>query len=324
MTTPRVLLLSGLYDFSTDLIADALRERGSTFLRLNREQFLDCRITLDPVASILEVKLPSGLSAALSASTLRTVLFRQAVFLRNTPGHPLSAAEQLERSQWSAFQRGFCVFDDARWMNHPAKTYLAECKPYQLRMAAKLGFCVPRTRIGNDLTGIRNAGLGDPLILKSLDTVLIRDGSDCLFTYSTVSDIANWQQEDLSSAPLLCQELFQKKVDLRVTVVENDIFAVRIEENGCGIDGDWRVRPRDQVRFVPTELTDDCATLCRQLARVLGLPFAAIDLLQTEDDHRIVFLEINPTGEWGWLVRCGVPIDAAIAEWLSVKGDTCG
>jgi glutathione synthase/RimK-type ligase-like ATP-grasp enzyme len=138
-----------------------------------------------------------------------------------------------------------------------------------------------------------------------------------LFTYSTATTIADWQQENLSSAPLLCQELFQKKVDLRVTVIHNDIFAVRIEEDGHGIEGDWRVRPREHVRFVPTELTDRCATLCRELAMALGLTFAAIDLLEIEDDRQLVFLEVNPTGEWGWLVRCGLPIDAAIADWLS-------
>lgn len=317
MITPQTLLLSGLYDFSTDLVADALRERETKFVRLNREQFSDCRITLDPAAAVLEVRLPSGLSATISDSTLRSVLFRQPVFLRNTPSHPLSPAEQLERSQWSAFQRGLSVFDGSRWMNQPAKTYLAECKPYQLHVAAKVGFCVPRTCIGNDLDGIRNAGLGSPLVVKSLDTVLIQDGSDCLFTYSTASDIANWRQKDLSSAPALCQEFVQGKVDLRVTVIGDSIFAVRIEENGRGIVGDWRVRPRDQVRFVPIELTDDCAALCRKLTTMLGLPFAAIDLLETVGDHRLVFLEVNPTGEWGWLVRCGLPIDAAIADWLS-------
>jgi glutathione synthase/RimK-type ligase-like ATP-grasp enzyme len=204
-------------------------------------------------------------------------------------------------------------------MNHPAKTYLAESKPYQLRVAAKLGFSVPRTRVGNDLAGIRSAELGDPLIVKSLDTVLIHDGSDCLFTYSTAGDVASWHQEDLSSAPVLCQEFIRDKTDLRVTVVGNDIFAVRIEESGCGIKEDWRVRPREKVRFVPTELTEECATHCRRLAKTLDLPFAAIDLLEIDRGRRFVFVEVNPTGEWGWLVQCGLPIDTAIANWLATE-----
>ena len=322
--TPQVLLLSGLYDFSTDFVAAALKERGATFLRLNREQLATCRVTLDPVAAVIEVRSPSGLEATIDASSLRAVLFRQPIILRNTPGYALSVAEQLERSQWSAFLRGLCVLDGSRWMNHPAKTYLAECKPYQLRVAARLGFTVPPTRIGNDLAGIRSAQLGDPLIVKSLDTVLIHEGSDCLFTYSTASDIASWHDEDLSSAPALCQEFIRDKTDLRVTVVGSNIFAVRIEEGGRGIEGDWRVRPRDQVQFVPIDLSEECARLCLRLAETLGLPFAAIDLLEAGDERKIVFVEVNPTGEWGWLVRCGLPIDMAIADWLAKpEGASC-
>lgn len=320
MIKPQVLLLSGLYDFSTDLIAAALAEQGVACMRLNREQLPNCRVTLDPVAAVLEVRTPSGIAARLSSTDLRAVLFRQPVFLRNTPSRALSLAEQLERSQWSAFLRGLCVFDGARWMNHPAKTYLAESKPYQLRVAAKLGFNVPRTRIGNDLEGVRAAELGDPLIIKSLDTVLMYDGSDCLFTYSTASDIADWRDEDLYTAPALCQELIRGKTDIRVTVVGESVFAVRVQENGRGIEGDWRMRPRDQVRFMPIELPEDYATLCRRITATLGLSFAAIDLLETGegDKSRIVFVEVNPTGEWGWLVRCGLPIDAAIAAWLAM------
>lgn len=315
MIAPRVLLLSGLYDFSTDLIAAELGDREIPFARLNREQLADCRLTLDPVNAVLQVST-HNLSLRLTSYDLRSILFRQPVFLRNTPGRALPVEEQLQRSQWHAFVRGLCIFDNARWMNHPAKTYLAESKPYQLRLASKLGFNVPSTRIGNDLTGFESAALGSPLILKSLDTVLLRDGTDCLFTFSETVSTNDWQDEDLSSTPVICQELVGDKTDLRVTIVGERLFAVRIEEDGEGIEGDWRMRPRTEIRFVPMELPSECATLCRQLTATLGLPFAAIDLAEGKDG-RIFFLEVNPTGEWGWLVSQGLRIDAAIADWLA-------
>ena len=59
----------------------------------------------------------------------------------------------------------------------------------------------------------------------------------------------------------------------------------------------------------------------RYIAQVLatvpnaGLVFGAIDLAL--QDGKYYFLEINPTGEWGWLVdQAGLPIDEAIAEAL--------
>jgi glutathione synthase/RimK-type ligase-like ATP-grasp enzyme len=315
--TPRVLLLSGLYDFSTDIIAADLADRNVPFLRLNREHLAHCRLNLDPVAGVIDVRSPSGEAAVIDADNLRSVFFRQPVFLRNTPGHPLTPDEQLQRSQWAAFLRGLTVFDTARWMNHPAKTYLAESKPYQLRIAAKLGFKVPRTRIGNDVKGLQTTMLGNPLIAKSLDTILLREGDDCLFTYSTIANSSNWTDDDLASAPGMFQELIHDKTDIRVTVVGETIFAARIQENGCGISGDWRVRPRNNVEFIPMSLSTDCAARCLQLVKTLGLSFAAIDLLERNDDQSIFFLEVNPTGEWGWLVRHGLTIDTSITSWLA-------
>ena len=61
----------------------------------------------------------------------------------------------------------------------PAATYLAESKPYQLSVAASCGFQVPVTLATNDASSIRETFPGS-LVIKSLDTVLLRDGDDCL------------------------------------------------------------------------------------------------------------------------------------------------
>jgi len=109
--TPRVLILSSLYDFSTDLVALRLESASVPYLRLNREEFRDHRLTLDPLRCELKVFGPVGVHRV--DSSLTSVLFRQPVFLRNTPALPLTTDEQLERSQWMGFLRGLCVFADA-------------------------------------------------------------------------------------------------------------------------------------------------------------------------------------------------------------------
>jgi glutathione synthase/RimK-type ligase-like ATP-grasp enzyme len=88
----------------------------------------------------------------------------------------MSVDGQLDRSQWSAFIRGLAALDRATWVNHPQATYLAESKPYQLRLAHKLGFTIPATLITNDAEALSAEHLGDPFILKSIDTILLRDG----------------------------------------------------------------------------------------------------------------------------------------------------
>lgn len=179
-----VLILSGLYDFSTDLVTLRLQEADVPYVRLNREQLADHSLTLDPLIPRLTIQGPAGTCSI--DTNLRSVWFRQPVFLRNTPPTQLLPQDQLERSQWTAFLRALCVFRQAAWMNFPAATYLAESKPYQLSVAAGCGFQIPETLVTNDARCVRNT-FPRHLVIKSLDTVLLRDGDDCLFTYTTLN-----------------------------------------------------------------------------------------------------------------------------------------
>ena len=310
--TPRVLILSSLYDFSTDLVALRLESAGVPYLRLNREAFPDHHLTLDPLRCELRVHGAVGVHRV--DRSLVSVLFRQPVFLRNTPPLPLTADEQLERSQWMGFLRGLCVFADAAWMNPPAATYLAESKPYQLAVAAQCGFRVPETLASNDAARIRQL-FPDQLVVKSLDTVLLRDGTDCLFTYTILNPDSELTDATVQAVPFLAQRALEFKADLRITVVGGDVFAVRILSQGRGIRGDWRTVPKEDLEFQPFELSPDLSRCCLLLARRLGLPFAAIDLVETPEGT--FFIEVNPTGEWGWLSSPEQPIDSAIAAWLA-------
>jgi glutathione synthase/RimK-type ligase-like ATP-grasp enzyme len=309
---PEVLILSGAYDFSTDLVSLRLHEMGLPFVRLNREHLREYRLTMDPLGPRLNVQGP-GIDAEIGPE-LTSVWFRQPVFLRNTPAKPLHPAEQLERSQWPAFIRAMSIFDNVLWMNYPQATYLAECKPYQLLSAQRCGLQVPKTVISNDADAVRSKFDRD-LIIKSLDTVLLRDDNDCLFTYSTIADRDFLSHENVFAAPLLAQEVLTKKTDIRVTIVGNKVFPVRIVSKGKGIDGDWRTIPRENLEYEDVQLPPKVEVSCLKLVASLGLSFGAIDLI--ENDRGTFFLEINPTGEWGWICEASRQIDFAIASWLS-------
>ncbi len=308
---PRVLILSSQHDLSTDLVALRLESSGVPFLRLNREEFPEHHLTLDPLRRELEVQGPVGFHHV--DCSLASIFYRQPVFLRNTPPLPLTPEAQLERSQWMGFLRGLCSLVDAAWMNFPAATYLAESKPYQLSIASSCGFSVPRTIASNNAARIRQV-FPNRMVIKSLDTVLLRDGEDCLFTYTTLNPDVVLSDATVQSVPLLAQHAFEFKADIRITVVGCSVFAVRILHQGRGIPGDWRIVPRTCLQFQPFKLNDDLSYRCLTLTRRLGLTFAAIDLVETKEDT--FFIEVNPTGEWGWLSNIEQPIDSAIAAWL--------
>ncbi len=308
---PEVLICSSIYDFSTDLVCLELGKVGVDYLRLNRERLQDCRISLDPQTPIMAVRM-NGTDYQVGPK-LKSVWFRQPVFLRNTPPEPLSVSQQLERSQWTAFLRGLSVFDQVAWVNFPASTYLAESKPYQLHVASRLGFAVPKSCISNDAPEIKRR-FPDSAAIKSLDTVLVHEGDDYLFTYTTEQNTSDISAETVRSAPLLAQEFLRNKKDLRITIVGDIIFAVRILADGRGIEADWRTVLHDKVQYEDVELSAELSRMCQALMKELNLSYGAIDLVETPEET--YFIEINPTGEWGWLNGVSRPISSTIASWL--------
>ena len=308
--SPEVLILSSIYDFASDHVALELKERRIPFLRLNREQLHEYELALDPAAPFLSVC--HGGNRWNVTAALKSVWFRQPVFLRNTPADPLAAEEQLERSEWMAFLRGLRVFDRARWVNDPRATYLAECKPYQLQMARRLGFKVPATIIGNDAEAIAR-NFEPPYVVKSLDTVLVSEGSDILFTYTTVQRF-RLSAGSVKTAPLIAQQLLDPKTDIRVTVVGDSLFASKVLDSGQPITGDWRTVPKVRLSYPDHRLDPDTAARCRTLLLELGLSLGAIDLAECDD--AVYFIEINPTGEWAWLASDERPLEKAIADLL--------
>lgn len=305
-----VLIVSSIYDFSTDLVVQELESRGVNYFRLNKEYFTTYRSTIDIENGFLEILVDGKIYKVTSAT--KSIYYRQPVFLRNTPSDSLTIDEQLSRSQWMGFLRSLVIFDQAAWLNRPEATYLAETKAYQLVVAKDIGFNIPTTLIGNDANKFQK--FEQKIIVKSLDTILLRESNDCFFTYSTIKETSELNDKNIASAPLTVQEYVTQKTDIRVTVIGDKLSAVIITSEGIGIEEDWRTVDRDSVEYTEIELPKEIERYCFELLRRLKLNFGAIDLLLSNGEF--VFVEINPTGEWGWLVNSERRFDADIATWL--------
>ncbi len=311
---PPVLVLASRNDFTCDYVAAALARRGVAFLRLNSEDLPSCEITLDPVQPCATIRL-GGRAFELSRQTLRSVLYRRPVYLRDFGDDRWSAQERFCRLQWAAFIQNLAVFDDARWYNAPAATYRAEHKAIQLREAHKLGMNVPPTAVTNTPLSAVDKIPGSRYAVKGLDTVMVREAGDEMFGFTTFADSSELSGPEWRTAPSMVQWAVPDKTDLRVTVLGERVFAVEILVDGHGVNDDWRLHKK-QTAFVPHELPTLVASQCVEIVAALGLRFGAVDLALTGGDY--YFLEINPTGEWAWLVdAAGLPIDEVFADELA-------
>lgn len=311
---PQVLLLASRYDLTCDFVVARLRQRSISYLRLNSEDFCSSSVELDPVRRLLIVERNSH-RHIVTFQHLRSVLFRRPVYLRDYGEDARSHLDRFSRIQWATFVRNLMIFREALWVNDPTATYKAEHKAIQLSVAASEGFAIPETRVTNSPHPHLLGESYDNVAVKGLDTVLLRSGDYEMFGFTTFEPTEKLEPDLWRSAPAIFQAALTKKLDIRVTVVGSRVFAAAVTVEGKPVCDDWRVH-KSNAQFSRFDLPAEIAERCCAVVKALGLVFGAIDLALCDDEY--YFLEINPTGEWAWLVgSAGLPIDEAIVESLS-------
>ncbi len=273
---------------------------------------MDYCISIDLCKGVMNICIGNN-EYQVKEPSLKSIYFRAPVFLRDIYNHSLSLAEQLYRSQWSSFIRNLIYFEDILWMNNPVSTYKAENKILQLKYASQIGFRIPQTFIANNAKITIKADSN--YIVKSLDTALFRKDETELFVFSNVVKGSEIQESNIMEAPIILQEYIYPKIDLRVTVIREKVHAVKIVKNNEGIEGDWR-KHKDDVQFIPCGLPKTIINRSIELVKKFNLSFGAIDLVYCKGNY--YFIEINPTGEWAWLVEnANQRIDIDIVDILT-------
>ena len=293
MMFPKVLLISNRFDFSTDFIAVELANQGIDFIRINRDELKDYTIDFDPIKPEIKATY-NDYSFTISTDHLKSIYYRAPTFLRDIFQEGLSEEEQLIRTQWAAFVRSLCVFENVKWLNNPTDIYKAEIKPYQLFIANKLGIKIPKTTVSNVTL---NSDFEFQAI-KSIDTAIVSSGENEGFVYTEIYK-KNELEEVKYTSPFFIQQGLVPKTDIRVTIVENDVVAIKITSDK-EINEDWR-RYKDELTYSIFELPKEVHDFCINYTKKLNLNFGAIDLVLHNNDY--YFIEINPTGEWSWLQK---------------------
>ena len=307
MNRVEYLILSSTLDFSTDFVCAEMKKRGLSYLRLNRDRFAEYRVEYKKESLMVELAETEYVA---TRSDVKSVFFRSPVFIRSYKTYSLE--DQLYRSQWSAFIRNMTVFSDARWLNHPMFTYQAENKMYQLVIAKQIGLKIPETIVTNDSSGLFDDKF---YVVKALDTPLFYEDGKEMFTYSTVATGVEIKASSLWQAPVIIQQCLENKIDLRITIVGNKVFPASITQNGKTISGDWRRLPKGELQYNKWELPRIIEEKLLYLMKRLNLSFGGVDLAVIGDSY--YFIEVNPTGEWGWIeTNLGYNIHGAIVDWM--------
>lgn len=213
--------------------------------------------------------------------------------------------------------------NDILWINNPHQNRITSHKLFQLRIAKELGFEIPDTLITNNPKAAKEfySKHDGNIINKPINQAYLETEDDYFLIYTNKITKKELEKFNLVSyGPTLFQEYIPKKIELRVTIVGNQIFTCAIDsQSSKKTMVDWRHYDFENVPHFTFEPPQRIKDLCLNLVKKLGLVSAAIDMVLTPD-KRYIFLEINPNGQYLWLeLLTGLPISNAIARLLCGK-----
>lgn len=321
----KVLILTNKDDITVDFVVRELKQRKINYYRLNTED----------IPSIVSINFDINNNEYKLLDRIKNIeinlLDFDSVYFRRPSISDLSHIEGVNdseiyylRSELAFVLEGiYKVLRDKYWLNNVYNIREAENKIYQLEMAKDIGFNIPRAVISNNIEMVKyiKNTYDNDLIIKPIKSGNMKDGDieKAIFT-TKISEEQFDNIERIESFPIFMESNVHKIVDLRCTVVGNEVFVAEIHsqiENESKID--WR-RGKKVLEHREHVLPNNIKKMCIELTQKLNLNYSAIDMILDENND-YVFLEINPNGQWAWIEnKLQFPISKKIVDLL-VKGE---
>ncbi|GGU88685.1 ATP-grasp ribosomal peptide maturase [Streptomyces albospinus] len=309
-----VLVVTNLDDPTTDLVIDELHDRGVPVVRFDSGDF---PATLSVAATLTSDGLTGTLTTPSRTADLGHV---RSLYYRRPSGFTFPHLdEQTARFAVAQARYGLggviAALPGCLYVNHPHRIGDAEFKPSGLATAVAAGFQLPPTLITSAPDAaksfIKRYG---PVIYKPLSAPLYRDENGVSCTVKVAEVTADEINGAVSGTAHLFQQRIDKATDIRVTVIGDQVFAVRIDSDLL----DWRT-DYSRITYSVVKPPPGIAKALRTYLAHFRLVFGAFDFA-VDREGQWWFLECNPSGQWAWLEpETGLPMVAAMADLLERK-----
>lgn len=324
MKKETVLLITHSNDFFTiDRVQAAVSARGYRAFRLNTDEFpqkIQLSLHLENNHSKLTL-IPQDHSPALETSDIHAVWLRKIwVPFIDEEIDPLIRKGCISESMetMGIFLK---ALDCTVWMDHISQVKQAENKYLQLRQAQAAGIKTPKTLISNNPNEVRAFfnQLHGAMIAKLLTplTVSMKGDTPTVRTHQVQREHLD-ELDSLQYSPMVFQERIEKKRELRMIYVAGEVFTGAVNPHMTrGGETDWRASTPGSLTWETFHTPEHLRARIKTFMKRMGLHFGALDIIE-QPDGEFIFLEVNPTGEWGMLERdLGLPISTAIADFLT-------
>jgi hypothetical protein len=297
--TPGAVLLSRAHDSELDAVSTLLTRVNIPNLRINADHLDDVEVMLDPAGGYI------GLNGRRIAPMVTWIRHFAATAIA-CAGRPV--ADQFIRESWAA---------TASQLAQMSAVTIAAARPgilTQQRLAAQHQIAVPRTLLTNDLPRAARLIGSRRLVIKAAHQHFVEAEPGLLSgVFPVVVSSQRLTGQIAPDGPVIVQEYVEHDTELRVYYVDGQLQTFDV---GKATPADpWLAPDRVTARLVPPPPA--VAWSAQRLAEAMSLRYAAFDFLLR--DRSVIFLEVNPDGDWLWLeAKSGQhPVTAAVGRMLS-------
>lgn len=283
-----ILIITNTIDLTADYIIDKYKQEIS-FFRFNTDRFNDYTISITPDETIIEYK----------DKTAKVYLTRcDSLYYRKISLPDLSEYEPhfhtlMQREMLTVIE-GIAETFGKNAITRPSILRKADNKIVQMKIAKELNFNLPKSLITNSNPVADNLCSNNKSIVKPISFGKIIDENKVGFIQTNLVNKTSFIHE-LNYSPAYFQAYVNKDYEIRLTIVDNYFFGVRIDSTN---KVDWR-KEDSKLIYNNVNIPEDIRGKCLQMMKLLNLKFAAFDFIVSNGEY--IFLELNANGQWLWL-----------------------
>ncbi len=279
----KILIITCSYDRTVDYIIEKYKS-VTDFFRFDVDKFADYKIIItDSYWEIVH-----GLNR-IGQENVLSIYYRKPAF-PDTSDFDLEF-RRIINSDILSIVDGIVNSFNGVVLTKPQILRRTENKIFQLIYAQKNDILTPKSFIGNNDSF---KSINNPRVIKPISIGKIATENGIAVIQTNVMR-ENDQYDDIELTPIYVQEYIEKDFEVRITVVDDDFYAVKIVSDNLI---DWRAGDNNCYELIDTP--SEIKKCVKKMMCDFELRFGAVDYV-VDKDGRWFFLEINPNGQWQWL-----------------------
>ncbi|MGB4091988.1 MAG: hypothetical protein WBK46_08620 [Ruminococcus flavefaciens] len=278
----KILIITCSYDKTVDYIIKKFNHKAD-FFRFNVDLFSEYNVTI----SAMNWEIAHG-NDTISKETTKSIYYRKPAF-PDTSEFDIEYRRMINSDILTIID-GLTNSFDGVVLTKPHLLRRAENKVYQLVYAQQHSILMPESFVGNNNHWEH---ISKPRIIKPLSVGKIATSSGISIIQTNLMHDEDCY-DSIELTPVYIQNYVQKSYEVRVTVIDDNYFAVKITSDNSV---DWR---NGNNRYELIEVPEEVKECIHTMMKDFQLRFGAIDYI-VGDDGKWFFLEINPNGQWQWL-----------------------